>query len=715
VDAELSRRLSADPVVTISGIGGLGKSAVAAAYAAGHEDDYDLVIWLEAGEVHRPEDLQALSLVRGGETRNVAALLRTRACLLVIDDADFGLPTQRLAEVCGPRSRIILTQRSVQQGSFELPMLVSAEAQSLLNQEDAICPPNSFEVIWSRVGGHPLSLALISAAVRQGALWSEIVLDCQAVGELEDAGQRLADRLLGRLRPALERELSVFAWAEQPNCGQDFLEYLVQPLGIRKLRGNGLTAADRSGGVRLHQVVFAALSDEWCSLARSAELDAALEAYLLTTANEAGLRFWTIARTLRLKLKKLVAKGARPAAFRYALLSVLDPGELQPEIVGDPLSDANALAGSPPGLAVSAVIEGIEKLFLHDKLEGDDVAKARLQSRLPAFDKLGELPGLTARQVAEVQHHKAKALKRLGDLPAAAKLFESVLSGPSPLHEARLQLIDIYRTNTAEVERAIQLMDEILSRVAGERDVTYSVLLGVIERLPWGPGNWRAGLIRRHAEVIERTIVEAANVGVQQAFAAFAALGRYLSNEEPAMFQRILSALPEPATASLQTDNDLFSWAEIYFEAARLHGADAGRLQAKALTLYEAENRPQRFHLQRRAELLIEMGRSAESEALLRKRDDLETSEWIQRLMARARLAQGDASDALLWINKALVRLKAEHFRSEFLELRYDIRTVLGDHEAGEDLLKAREESQKVVEAARLDARIDDAGLRTQA
>jgi hypothetical protein len=30
-------------------------------------------------------------------------------------------------------------------------------------------------------------------------------------------------------------------------------------------------------------------------------------------------------------------------------------------------------------------------------------------------------------------------------------------------------------------------------------------------------------------------------------------------------------------------------------------------------------------------------------------------------------------------IDKALNRLKAELFRSEFLELRYDIRTVLGD------------------------------------
>jgi len=313
--------------------------------------------------VRRPEDLQSLTLVRGGETRNVTALLRTRACLLVIDDAKLALPTPRLAELCGPRSRIILTQRTVQPGSYELPMLTRPEAQSLLDHEGATCPPAAFEIIWSKVGGHPLSLGLIGAAVRQGATWAEIVLDCQAVGELEHDGQRLADRLLGRLRPALERELSVFAWVEQPNCGQDFLEHVIQPLGIRKLRGHGLTAADRSGVVRLHDVVFAALNGEWCSPERRVELDAALETYLLTTASETGLRFWTIGRILRPKIEKLVAEEARPAAFRYALLSVWDHGELRPELVGDPLADAKALVGSPPApLAVIAVVEAIEQL-----------------------------------------------------------------------------------------------------------------------------------------------------------------------------------------------------------------------------------------------------------------------------------------------------------------------------------------------------------------
>jgi tetratricopeptide (TPR) repeat protein len=485
-------------------------------------------------------------------------------------------------------------------------------------------------------------------------------------------------------------------------------------VGIRKLRGNGLTSTDRSGVVRLHDVVFAALNRDWCSSVRRVELDAALEAYLIAAAEEPGLRLWTSARILRPKLECLVASGARNPAFRYALLSVWDPAELRPELVGDTLADV-VLASTPPApLAVIAVIEAIEQLFLHDKLQGDEAAAAGLRARLAAFDMLAGLPGLTNREVAQIQHHKAKALKRLGEMHAAAELFEAVLAGPASMDEARLQLIDIYRTDRAKVDRAIELVDEILGRVAAGQDVTYSVFLGVVERLPWGSGMWRATLIRRHADAIERTIVEAANVGVQQAFVAFSAVGRYLSKEEPALFQRIFQQLPEPTVESLQTDSDRFAWAEIFFEASRLPDANAARLRAQALELYEAEIRPQRFHLQRRAELLIDMGCSAEAEALLRTRDDLESNEWIQRLMARALLAQDTPREALVWIDKALQRLKAEHFLSEFLELRFDIRAALGDRGAIEDLLKARTASQKEMETARLDARIREAARTGQ-
>jgi hypothetical protein len=53
VDTEIARRLKHQACVTISGIAGLGKSSAASAFATQHEDDYDLAIWLDRGEVRR--------------------------------------------------------------------------------------------------------------------------------------------------------------------------------------------------------------------------------------------------------------------------------------------------------------------------------------------------------------------------------------------------------------------------------------------------------------------------------------------------------------------------------------------------------------------------------------------------------------------------------------------------------------------------------------
>lgn len=717
VDRELSRRLTVTPVVTITGMAGLGKSHAAAAFAAEHANDYDVIAWLEAGAIKRVEDLKSLPLIRAGESRNIIALLKTRACLLVIDDADLNLASGQLAPLCGPKSHVILTQRQWSISAYELPLFNEIEARMILDRAGVPCPDDIFDVVWSTVGGHPLSLNLLRATVQQKrATWSQIAIDCRAVGEIpDDRGQRLADRMLAHIRPMMQRELSVFQWAGLAALSNDFLIEALAPVGIRKLRDAGLTATDRPSAVRLHDVIFASLQSEvWCDAARGVELADALEAFLTTTAKELGPRFWAVGRNLRSKLESLVADGDRRTAFLYALLSVWEPEEIRSDLVGDPNRDANALAGRKrDSLAVITVIEAIEQLFLLDKHEGDEVAKRRLEGRMPVFGVLADLIDLTDLERAQIQHHKGKALKRLGRADEAATLFEDVLAGPCPINEARLQLIDLFRGDSKRTAETIALVDQIFEDLAGGGEVTYSVLLGVIERLPAGRGKWRNDLIDRHALAIEQTIVAAANLGMSQAFSAFAPLGRFLSGENPAFFDVIFRQLPEPGIESFDSDGDRFAWAEIYAEAAKLPSADHDRLRTKALALYEGIAKPDLFRRQRRAELLVDMGRAAEGEAMLRAEEKLPASEWLQRLMARARLKQGHAQDALAWIDDALARLTAEHFRTEFLELRYDIRTALGEADAGTDLLAARTASQKVAEAHRLDERIRRAGLST--
>ena len=241
------------------------------------------------------------------------------------------------------------------------------------------------------------------------------------------------------------------------------------------------------------------------------------------------------------------------------------------------------------------------------------------------------------------------------------------------------------------------------------------MFLGIIERLPRRVRRWRDELIVRHSEAIERTIVDAAKVGVQQALAAFSALGGTFRPSIPRSSGKIFDQLPEPEIASLQTDNERFYWAELLSEAARLPNADARPLRERALQFYEAARvKPQPFHLQRRAELLLDMGRPDQAEPLLRDRPDVDRSEWIQRLMARARLDQGFPAEAFEWIDRALAKLNTDHFRSEFLELRFEIRHALGDRLAIDDLEGAVQACRKEKEGARLRAKLAEWGSPRQ-
>lgn len=709
IDSDLTARLDQKRAVAIAGMPGLGKSEAAAAYAAAHEEHYPLPLWFEGEDVRRVENLRSIPLLAGGEHRNLTELLRSSACLLIVDNAPDHLSVDALADLCGPKSRAILTRRFVGPGDYQLPLMAPDTARLLLNRGMTTpCPDPVFDLIWQTVGGHPLSLTLMNGIKGTGVTWDVIADDCEAVGELEDKSQRLADRLIGHLRTALSRELSVFEWAARADCESGFLQHVIRRAGVRRLQGHGLTAADRASVVRLHDVVYSALAAqyEWWTPTRRVELNDTLVQYLETTVLEHGLRFPAVSHSLKSKIESLVRDGDRRPALLYALLSTCAPRDLDVGLVGDPVETARLWGDTlPSSIAVMTVIEAVEKLYLYEReVHGRKLARENLAVRVELFSILGRLPGLSDRQVSEIAHHRGKAYRRLGDRDAAIKMFEGVLSGPYPLMESRLQLLLLHRR--ARSNRATELVSEILQAAERGEDVTFSVLLAAMERLPWVAGPRLGELVKLHATKIEKTIVAAGNIGLQQAFKTFASVGRFYSQEEPELFNRIFQALPQHSLDEGGSDEDRAAWADILFEASRTPGNDTRALQGEALRWFESETSPEPFHLQRHAELLIDMGRHPEAETILLDIDNPPRPEFVERLMARCRLASGDPARALQWIDRALEHLKAERFVSEFRELRFDIRTALGDAGAKEDLRLAIDSAAPGERKNRLEAKL---------
>ena len=144
------------------------------------------------------------------------------------------------------------------------------------------------------------------------------------------------------------------------------------------------------------------------------------------------------------------------------------------------------------------------------------------------------------------------------------------------------------------------------------------MLLAVIQDLPWQDASVRTRLLWPRQALIERTIISHANAGYDQAYKTLAAVARWWSKEAPEALERVLAAIPALSPERVNDDEDRFTFGDILFEASRASGADARETQTLALSFFEAEDSPKDFHIQRHAELLLDMGRADQAEALLK-------------------------------------------------------------------------------------------------
>lgn len=670
--AAFETELTRSPCLVVSGHGGAGKSVAAAAFAKHQTDAYHNQIWLKGTDVSSVENLNAVAMVRSGDSRNVAYLLKSRPTLLIIDDIDPGLAIDKLAALCGPGSHIIVTSRRY--GGYLVPPFDEAEAREVVNRGTAEpCSDEIFQVIWGAVGGHPLTYGLINGAVRNGASWADIREDCRVIGELPDRSDRLADRLLARALNVLGRELAFFLWIGKADCDQGFAVRALSPVGLRKLSEACLTTPDRANVVRLHDVVFASLQTLTARLPDVADaFTDQLAAYIEEAATSGdGLPLLTVAQSLDARLRTAIAAGDRRAPFAYALLETSPPAALGSDLLEDPVVMADrilAMSGDKvPAINTMAVIETIEAGYLYRKTSnGATDAKTVLASQVPIFDRLEADSRLTPMQRAQLEHHRGKALLRLGDKAAAIACFEAVLAGPHPLNEARLQLVKLLARDPEKDAEVEAMTRALLEGFGGRGDVTTSVFLAAVESLPWRDDHWRHDLLKTHGSTIEAALIRLTNLGIGQAYRTLASIGRYWARRDDPAFLRVFDAVPPREPDAVDEDGDLFAYGELLLEASRLKPDHRVELQERALATYKALKTLDDYQTERVAELLIEMGRPQDALDHLEALPNIAKSAFGQHRLSRAYLALGRLNEAEAAIEQALQRLTKQSFRPAF-------------------------------------------------
>ncbi|WP_211923321.1 hypothetical protein [Duganella radicis] len=649
VDRELDRRLDSEVCVEVVGIGGIGKSQAAAACLLRNEGRFHYRFWVSGRDIASVEQLSSVPVRRGGAERNVSALLRRNRTFLVVDDASPSLSVEQLANLCGPDSRILITRQNPSFGAFAMPTMDAQQARTLLGRGlDQPVPEKAFRAIWRAIGGHPLSLALLNTAACQGVLWDDLADDCANVAKLPVDGARLADRILGRLKPAIEEELCLFQWAGQSHCDRAFFKHVVGVIRLKAFEQYGLTAPEGDASIRIHDIVFAALKSlNWLTDEKAREIDGQLEAFILQQIRGDGYGLQLIASQLRGKITSNVEKGDRRAAFLYVLSMVWMGSAIPIHLLPDPQKEAQrlkSLGAVGNEVAILVVLESIEARGRSlRQASGDEAVSAWLPTVVRAYDDLAAMEGLSPRQTAEIKHHRAKTLSAVGEDLEAERLFEEVVAA-YPLNEAKLQLVRSYSRQPRKYEKAKQYASEIIkAKLSGS--VSPSLTLALGDALNGARQTWAGELIAEHEELFLSEALYSAAIGIPQGYHSVASFVRALVWHAPDQVGKVLDRLPEPSPWMLDDDQSRGSYAEIMLLASNV--GDESIYLNQALEAYEALKVPNHYQKRKWGEVLYRLSRYEEAEAILETIEDKSGWIWLAHSLSQVKYELGKFNDGL--------------------------------------------------------------------
>jgi WD40 repeat protein len=184
--------------VGLQGMGGLGKTVLAAALARDNDvrkQFRDGIIWLTVGI--KPDRIglyQSIAETLGetyayqeGEYQwkaYLSNLLREKSCLLVLDDVWEQAEAERFVEVLGSDCRLLLTTRDARlinglgANGYQLGILDDTQARQLLANWVGVhveMLPAEGEAVREHCGNLPLALELAGAQIAMGTSWQDLV------------------------------------------------------------------------------------------------------------------------------------------------------------------------------------------------------------------------------------------------------------------------------------------------------------------------------------------------------------------------------------------------------------------------------------------------------------------------------------------------------------------------------------------------------------
>ncbi|MBF0876437.1 hypothetical protein HKD21_06220 [Gluconobacter cerevisiae] len=675
-------RLDNDRCVVISGMGGIGKTELTCAVAHAVRDQYEQIIWVDAADLKDAIELDAFDVRSNGYKLNVIGILRTQSALVVLDNVTVDLDLDALAAKCGPASNVLLTSQ-VAWGAdpLKLEELSEIDAKEVLSAgAPTPCPSTVLKEVFDAVGAHPLLLRILNGLVRdEQVAWEELVEECAYLpSAIDDRRQTVAQRIVRRNLAVLGSRLAPFLWAGSATLDSLLAKRIMGKSGIIDLERWAFLMRSQEGTERLHDIVYAsakALSTE-IPIAEQ-DLRAKLEKLLRAAIDPKKVDFVRVARRHSALLTRLLTERPEAGILRYAYLHSAAPCDLNPELIGDPATDAEGSVNGPEREWVLSVVEAIEISYRNMRDRGEkQAAKHELEGRMPTFDHLERRVGSSSPSLTTIRHHRAKSLLKLGRVQEAKASFEKLIENDPVAYPSMLQLA---RLLTDESDRAKTLLFNIIEAEQSEPgSVQISTLIELLATMRRGHlQQFSREMTNRYGVFMAQMIKAATWSGESQPVRAFAAFGPDWAYSQPELFLEIFEEINLGDPSSSEDDDERVAVGRICIAAAKMlvrlgKAAEAKAEIKRALSFFVALRRVSPFASVHYADAALMDGDPARAGGILDEIPERQRgSFWYLRRAESAR-GTGDPG-ALDLIDKGLAMSMPSKYRATFFAAKADI------------------------------------------
>ncbi|WP_160063683.1 hypothetical protein [Psychromonas sp. L1A2] len=696
LEEELIGMLLDGESVVIAGFGGLGKSSICNYLANTLKGEFDIVLWIDGTEIHSLNELGSSDVLRNGHSQNVLGLLKTRKCLLVLDNLGAAVLVKDLNEICSNNSVILASRRDCSEPDYlPLPLLNKSLAKKILEFGASVqCPEDILDKVYGIVGGDPLIYALMNKnIINKRCDWEDIKSDCEVVSEYKDnKNQKLTERLLGHLIVPLQTQLSFLKACQSKLIDLTFAKSVLKSIGIIELEDSTILTKSSHNLLKVHDIIFEAINnldsivpmdiDNKFSLLLSKQNSEDLDAFLRTSYRH-------------LDLIGLLLKKTGKNIYLYAYINASPLNKINYSLIPKPEELLNLIEVDKTEeneLMVFLIIQLVETEYLSIKCDDYHAAESTLKDKLPIFETL--LKMFSGMEIeSRVRHHYAKTLKRLKD-PSAESEFFKLCQLPIPMREAQLQLARIYAKSKRE-EEAKSLILEIMESWEADNSASIPIMLSSFEVVSWkSMSSYRDLFNSKYADLISNIIKESMAFGYDYAYLAFSSFASDWSYNFPEKFAETFEYLPLPTFDSVSDDDVKNSMGDLYREAGKI-----GRLRDTenykdllnlAIEFYESTIKKSNYYMLRLAEARHLIGDNESAEEICNELVQAEyRSPQKYYWLAKAQL-QDKPDIALKSVELALDGLNGQ-FRTASLELKSDILRSLEDSDYLTPLVEAIE------------------------